>query len=300
MRLLTMLLGLAVLLSSTPAAAQELPNAAQLGQLLGFVRWGGVFMSLFVVVGANAFLSFVGGSATRLSARFTKRRLAIQKVESVARFGIYATTALFVVALSFQINDQTLKVIGAGIVVGVGFGTRDLLAAVAAGIIIMFDRPFQVGDRVNYAGEYGDIVQIGLRSVRMRTLDDALVTIPNNKFLTDVTSSGNHGTLDMHVAMEFYVGADQDLELAERLLQEAMLTSRYVYLGKPAVVLIRQTIVADMVVIELRGKAYVLDTRYEKAFETDVSKRTLGAFRRYGVLPPAAFERPQVPEQGLA
>jgi hypothetical protein len=51
----------------------------------------------------------------------------------------------------------------------------------------MFDRPFQVGDRVSYGGEYGDIIKIGLRSVRMNTLDDNIITIPNNKVFTDVT-----------------------------------------------------------------------------------------------------------------
>ena len=138
---------------------------------------------------------------------------------------------------------------------------------------------------------YGDVIQIGLRSVRIRTLDDNIVTIPNTKLLTDVTSSGNFGDLDMQVVIQFYVGADQDIELAERLVREAMLTSRYVFLSQPIVVLVSQQIVADMVVVQFTAKGYVLDTKYEKAFTTDVSKRVIGAFRRYGVLPPAAFER---------
>ena len=130
----------------------------------------------------------------------------------------------------------------------------------------------------------------------MRTLDDNIVTIPNNKILTEVTSSGNYGALDMQVAVNFYVGADQDVELAERIVREAMLTSRYVFLDKPVVVLVSQEIVADMVVVQLRAKGYVLDTRYEKAFQTDVCKRVLLAFPEYGVLPPAAFERAVRPD----
>lgn len=279
------------LLLSSVGHAQELPDTSEIGQLLGFIRWSGVFISVFVVIGANLALRFVSGAAERLSERFTHRRLTIQKFESFTRFSLYLSTAVVVLALSFQINAQTLKVIGAALVFALGFAMRDLLAAVVAGVTIMFDRPFQVGDRVNYAGQYGDIILIGLRSVRMRTLDDNIVTIPNNKILTGVSSSGNYGALDMMVVIDFYIGADQNIQLAERLVHEAMLTSRYVYLKQPVVVLLKQKILADMVVIQLRAKGYVLDTHYEKAFETDVSKRVLLAFSRYNVLPPAPFLR---------
>ena len=290
-RAITLALACSCLLLSTAAQAQALPDTGEVGQLLGFIRWSGVFISVFVVIGANLALHFVSGAAERLSERFTHRRLTIQKFESFTRFSLYLSTAVMVLALSFQINAQTLKVIGAALVFALGFAMRDLLAAVVAGVTIMFDRPFQVGDRVNYAGQYGDIILIGLRSVRMRTLDDNIVTIPNNKILTDVSSSGNYGALDMMVVVDFYIGADQNIQLAERLVREAMLTSRYVYLKQPVVVLIKQKILADMVVVQLRAKGYVLDTRYEKAFETDVSKRVLLAFSRYDVLPPAPFLR---------
>jgi len=126
----------------------------------------------------------------------------------------------------------------------------------------------------------------------MQTLDDNTVTIPNNKVLTDVTSCGNYGALDMQVQVDFYVGTDQDLDLAERLITEAILTSRFVYLEKPVVVLVKQVLRDDFVAVHLRGKAYVLDTKYEKAFETDVSKTVLRAFREHQILPPAVLHRP--------
>lgn len=281
---------LAVLLVGGVAHAQD-AGVGDIAKLAGFVRWGGVLLSVVFVIGSNLALRFVAAAADNLSERFGNKRLLIQKIESFARFFVYLGTAVVVVALSFEINAQTLKFIAGGLALTIGFAVRDLLAAVAAGVTIMFDRPFQVGDRVHYAGQYGDITQIGLRSVQMRTLDDNIVTIPNNKIFTDVTSSGNYGNLDMQLQVDFYIGADQDLALAERLVKEAMLTSRYVFLEKPVVVRIKQEIVADMVAIKLRGKAYVLDTRYEKAFETDISKRVLLAFREHCVEGPASFER---------
>jgi len=286
----------AILLVTRDAAAQDMPKSDDLVKLIGFIRPLGVFMSVFVVLGGNLLLRFVTDSAQKIAERFPARRLLAQKIESILRFSLYMTVGLTVMGLSFEINTETLRLVALVFGFGIGLAMKDVAASVIAGITIMFDRPFQVGDRVSYAGEYGDIIQIGLRSVRMRTLDDNIVTIPNNKILTEVTSSGNYGALDMQVAVNFYVGADQDVELAERIVREAMLTSRYVFLDKPVVVLVSQEIVADMVVVQLRAKGYVLDTRYEKAFQTDVCKRVLLAFPEYGVLPPAAFERAVRPD----
>src|SRR5690606_33860764 len=98
-----------------------------------------------------------------------------------------------VLGLSVRLDARTLAVIGGALAFAVGFAMRDVVAAFIAGITIIFDRPFQVGDRVRFAGEYGDILKIGLRSVRLLTLDNVIVTIPNNKILTDVTASGNYG-----------------------------------------------------------------------------------------------------------
>jgi small-conductance mechanosensitive channel len=165
------------------------------------------------------------------------------------------------------------------------------VAAFIAGITIMFDRPFQVGDRVEYAGQYGDIVAIGLRSVRMNTLDHNLVTIPNNKVLTDVTSCGNYGQLEMQVPMDFYIGVDQDVRLACELIREACLTSRFVYLDRPVPILAKQTIMQDYVAFHIKARPYVLDTKYEKPFETDVHLRVHEAFREHGVKPPAILHR---------
>lgn len=150
----------------------------------------------------------------------------------------------------------------------------------------MVDRPFQVGDRVTFEGNYGDITAIGLRSVRMRTLNDDIITIPNNKFLNEVTVSGNYGALDMQVVIPFYVGMDENITLARDLIQEAASSSRYIHLPKPVTVLVKQTITDNYLAIKLTCKAYVVDTAYEKLFETDITLRVMKEFKKHGINPP--------------
>jgi len=275
-------------------------QATDIGALVGFIRWSGVLVSIGVVAGTAVALRFLNGIVDRLGERFAHRRLLFNKIWSFVRFFIYLGASVIVIVLSFQFNATVLALVGGTFAVAVGFAMRDLVAAMIAGVTIMLDRPFQVGDRVQYAGEYGDIQAIGLRSVRMVTLDDNVVTIPNNKVLTDVTSCGNYGALDMQVAVDFFIGTDQNVDLAQRLITEAITSSRFTYLKKPVTVLVKQVLKDEFVAVHLRGKAYVLDTRYEKAFETDVSKSVLAAFREHSIEPPAVLHRTLPPARRSA
>lgn len=289
----THLLGFSAFVSavSLPLVALAQGDVPDMSQLAGIIRWGGVVLSIPVIVGAVVLNRIIAGLSSRLSTRFANRRPFFQKTESMARFVLYIATAAIVIGLSVRLDSTALTVIGGALAFAVGFAMRDLVAAFIAGITIMFDRPFQVGDRVAYAGEYGDIIKIGLRSVRMNTLDHNIITIPNNKVLTDVTSSGNYGELEMQVGMDFYIGIDQDIELARALIQEACLTSPYVFLEQPAPVFAKQVILQDIIAVHLKARPYVFDCKYEKPFETDVHTRVLAAFRDKGIGPPAVLHR---------
>lgn len=278
---------------ASEASAQEAPD---LGELAQFIRWGGVVISMLVVAGAAVLIHVIDSLGDRFSGRFADRRPTILLLQSIARFVVYLVTIGVTISLSVQLDDTALAVIGGALAFAVGFAMRDLVAALIAGITIMFDRPFQVGDRVQYGGEYGDIIKIGLRSVRMNTLDHNVVTIPNNKVLTDVTSSGNYGALEMQVPMDFYIGPDQDAQLGVTLIREACLTSPYVFLERPVPVFVKQLIVNDYVAVQLKARPYVFDCKNEKPFETDVHLRVLRAFKKHGIQPPAVLHRSMAAE----
>jgi len=280
--------GATLLALPSHTSAQDVPN---LGQLVEFVRWGGVAASVPIVLGSMFLIRLVEGMGERLSERFSNRRPTIQKVQTTARFFLYILTLALTVGLSIRLDPTALTVIGGAMAFAVGFALRDLVASFIAGITIMFDRPFQVGDRVSYGGEYGDIITIGLRSVRMNTLDHNIITIPNNKVFTDVTSSANYGALEMQVPIDFYIGMDQDARRASELIREACLTSPYVFLSQPIPVLAKQVVLQDIVALHLKARPYVFDSKYEKAFETDVHLRVLDAFREHGIAPPAVLHR---------
>jgi len=267
------------------------PEPEVINQFTSMIRWSGVLTSIVVIFGTWLTFRFIRDFVDRLGRQFANRRLLLHKIATILQFVIYIGTGAAVILLSFRLDAGVLAVIGGTVAVSVGFAVKDVVASFIAGIMIMVDRPFQVGDRISFGGQYGDVTAIGLRSVRVVTLDDNVVTIPNNKFINEITSCGNYGALDMQVVMDFYIGVDQDLDQARSIVNEAAVTSRYVYLPKPVVVRINQMIIDHYVAVRVRVKSYVLDTKYEKAFETDVNLRVLAAFREHGIMPPAVLHR---------
>ncbi len=286
---------LAICCGADSALAQEVSQSARVDAvttLTHMIRWTGLAASLLVIAAAWLLLGFVDRLVEQLSNVFAEYRLTLQKFTAFFRFGVYIFTILTVVLMSFEISREVLAILGGTAAVAIGFAVKDLVASLVAGVMIMFDRPFQVGDRVSFGGEYGDILTIGMRSVKLRTLDDSVVTIPNNMFLNEVTSCGNYGVLNMQVMIDYLIGSDQDVHRAQEIVREAAVTSCYIYLPNPVDVLVTQVAMDGHVALRLRLKAYILDTKLEKAFETDVTLRVIDAFRYEGIQPPAILHRP--------
>ncbi len=273
----------ALLLYSAPALGQDVESAAK---IIEFFRFSGLIPALIFIVIAALLLRLVTGFTRRLGERFTKQRLLAHQIQTMVSFLVYIVTFWLVVSSVFVLEKETMLALAGTIAVSLGFAFKDLAASVLAGITILFDRPFQVGDRVTFGAHYGEITHIGLRSVRMTTLDDSVVTIPNNRFLTEVVVSGNAGQLFMQIVMDYHIAPEADVATAKRIVYEALRTSRFVYLEKPVVVLVNELITDGYVATRLRAKAYVLDMRYEKAFETDVTERVKAGFASANVRPP--------------
>jgi small-conductance mechanosensitive channel len=266
----------------------KIPEGTQIAR---FIRPMGIFWSFILILIMAFILKFMHRTVERMGKQFTNQRLLMQKIETFVQFCIYMGTALCCFLLVFEVNEKLLTLIGGTMALSLGFAVKDLVASFIAGITIMIDVPFQVGDRVNFNGHYGDITAIGLRSVRMQTLSDDVVTIPNNKFLSDVTICGNYGELSMQVVMEFYIGIDQDAAKARKIVNEAAASSHYTHLPKPIVVHAKQQIIENYMSFNITLKAYVLDTQYEKLFVTDVNLRVMEAFKEAGIQPPAILHR---------
>ncbi len=256
-------------------------------QILQFIRPGGVPTAILIFSVAWLIVQLLRKGSEKLGDRMVDRRLAISQVITIFRFMVYIGASAAVVAAVFALNKEMLIALGGTIAVTLGFALKDLVASIIAGITLLIDKPFQVGDRVTFNGFYGEIVSIGLRSVRLVTLDDNMVTIPNNKFLNDIVSSGNAGELNMLIQQDFYIGIDQDLPTAKRIASEALMACPYAYLNKPWAVLVNEVVHEQHFALRIRTKVYVMDLRHEKRLETDITERIVLGFAAAGIQRPS-------------
>jgi len=242
-------------------------------------------LALFLLIGGLFGLNFLGRLLDDMGERFTAYRLSLKKLKAILRFVIYLMLAV-VVPASVLRDTSGLLPLFASLGVGLGFAFKDVFASWMAGVLLVIDEPFQVGDRVSFGDFYGEITEIGLRSVRLVTLDDSVVTIPNSAFLTQSVSSGNAGALDMMVVVPFYISPAEDFDEARRILLEVAATSSYIFLDKPMFTVLYDQFMGERFVTVIDLKAYVFDARFEKAYLTDVSERAKRAFRQAGIRTP--------------
>lgn len=254
----------------------ELDNIARIFSILRFESLVPLAIGITIII---MLARSVKQLSTKLQSKYPSRRVLILQIATVINFFLYIIGISLLVYAVLRPPKEILLAMAGSAAVAIGISLKDIVASVVAGIILLFDRPFQVGDRVAFNGSYGEIMGIGLRTVKLNTLDDNLVTIPNARFLTDMVASGNAGALDMMVVMDFHISPEAEIDLARKIVQEIVATSRYAFLKKPVKVLTSEVVTAERLAVRVRAKAYVIDCRFEKDFESDVVNRVLKVFQ---------------------
>lgn len=248
-------------------------------QLVDLIRPDTLLYVALIVVVVYVLVRALSRAAGSLTHLVPTRRLLIFQIQTLLTFGLYILGACLLVALVLRPSPQLLLAASGSAALAVGFGLKDIASSLIAGLTIVIERPFQVGDWVQFGEHYGEVVQIGIRTSRLVTLDDNLVTVPNSSFLTQAVASANAGNLDMMVSVTVHVALDADVDAAVALLKEVIVTSPYVYLNKPHLVVVQEVDRAERFSLELLARCYVLDVRFQKALATDITVRASRAFR---------------------
>jgi len=235
-----------------------------------------------LVLGAGAWMTAMAlDRGARLASNWMPgQRLTVFRFHTIGRFLVYLGAGLAISAALLSSKPQLLVALLGSAAVAIGFSLKDVAASLFAGLVLLFDQPFQVGDRVSFRDYYGDIVSIGLRSVRILTLGHDTVTIPNSVFLTDAVASGNSGSLSMMVTVKMHVAVSADLDKAMELLREVVMTSRFAWLKNGVSVTLEEAVGETLLpVIAMTARCYTVDFQLEKAMTTDILLRTTRAWR---------------------
>lgn len=253
----------------------------------------GTLVGIAGVLAAAYLAARVVGYALRAVAeRSLRRRISIKMLVPIARFLIYGTAAFLVLGPLLRLSAAQLLAVSGLLGAALGFGLKDLFAGMIGGLVLVTERPYQVGDKVTIDGDYGEVTDIGLRATTLTTPDDSAVRIPNATLFTANVSNANDGQPEMMVVVELTVTASADVGRASVIVEQAMVTSKYVYVDDDHPVAVR--VENETYYRTIRGKAYVADLRDEFAFASDVTERSMAAFARQGIdTPEAAVHVPE-------
>jgi small-conductance mechanosensitive channel len=176
--------------------------------------------------------------AARQAAGSPSAEAAVVLVGRVLRFFLLSI-ALIVILENIGVNVAALlAALGLG-GLALSLGAQDTLTNMISGSIILMDQPFRVGDRIEIQGldTWGDVIEIGLRSTRIRTLDNRMVIIPNASISTTQVVNYTYPDPQYREQVEISVAYSSDLPQVRELLAQAVSHVEGVLDDKPVDVL---------------------------------------------------------------
>jgi small-conductance mechanosensitive channel len=169
----------------------------------------------FIIVAFIALFWF-SGFLKRWMARRLRRHTHLddstrQTIGTLVRY-VTLVIGFMVIMQAAGINLTTFHVLVGAIGVGVGFGLQNIVSNFICGLIVMFEQPVKVGDRVQVADVEGSVIEIGARATTLLTLDNVATIVPNQKLITEVVKNWRHGsgTWQLRIAVPAKYGSDLD------------------------------------------------------------------------------------------
>ena len=199
-------------------------------------------------------------------------------VSGVSFIGFIISVILAVAAMGVDLSN--LAVIAGALSVGIGFGLQDVIKNLVSGIIILFERPFKVGDWVILAGEEGKIKQINIRSTELETFTKRSVIIPNATLISSSLINLTHGDNWQRQSIVVGVSYDADVDLVTRLLIECAKANKKVA-KVPAPMVVFKDFGASSLDFELRF--HVADVRSDWGASSELRYAILKRFREENV-----------------
>ena len=271
---------------ATKSIDESLTIPPEFSDLISFTRifWAIIFFFIGLYL-----IKFISKILELFAERSTKYRITIKGIVPVVRIIGWALVIYIIIAGVFKPPVATLLAVAASLGIAVGFAAQDIFKNIFGGIMILFDRPFQVGDKIEAGNYYGEVVKIGLRSTRIVTPDDSLVSIPNGDIMTHSVSNSNAGEPNCQVVAEIYLPITVDTEKVRQIATEAAQVSNYIYLDKPITVLFFNELKEKRSYYKMKLKAYVMDIRYEFNFKSDMTELVMKELLKQKIISPSDF-----------
>ncbi len=260
-------------------------------QLFNLLMIEKLYRAIFVVllaVPVNGFFIVILKYLERRWADNTETKIDNIIFELLNRFSgaiIYAVG--IILALDIMGINVMPFVAGAGILgVAIGFAAKDTLSNLIAGILLIIDRPFEIGDRIEVwsapagSSSWGDVIDIGLRATKIRTTDNIIIVIPNNEIMKrDIV---NYTLISSNIRVRINIGVsyDTDIKHAKKVILQMASEVDWV-LTEPAPRVVVRSFGESSVDLQLR--VWIDDARRRMDTISTITDRIKCAFDQAGI-----------------
>lgn len=156
----------------------------------------------------------------RILARSGMTHGARDSVVTISTYLIWAMGILVALHV-FGISTTSLMVAFGALGIGLGFGLQNIFNNFISGLILLFERPIQVGDDIEINGIWARVMQINVRATLVQTFDGAALIIPNSEFISNAVTNWSHQDPYLRRQINVGVAYGSDIELVRRTLLEA-------------------------------------------------------------------------------
>ncbi len=226
----------------------------------------------------------IGIFARRALQRRILKRL---KVDSGTSYTLARITQYLIITIgvlvSFNfvgINLSSLTVIFGLLSVGIGFGLQNITSNFISGLIILFERPISVGDRVMVNQIEGDIVEINIRATMVRTVNNILIVVPNSEFVSKDVINYSHGDSTYRLDVNVGVSYSSDLDNVLKALQEVADNNSSVMQNPEPEVFLNEFGDSSW---NMQLRTWIPDVKQYPKVRNELNQAIVRTFRKYGV-----------------
>ncbi len=201
--------------------------------------------------------------------------------------GVIVFSTAIIISLDILGINVMPFIAGAGVAgVAIGFAAKDTLSNLIAGVLLLIDRPFEIGDRIEVwsapagSATWGDVVDIGLRATKIKTTDNIIIIIPNNEIMTRDIVNYTINSSTIRVRVNIGVAYDTDIARAKAVILKIAETIEWLKKEPVPMVVVRNFGESS---VDLQLRIWINNARRRMDTISYVTDKVKEAFDEHGI-----------------
>jgi len=198
-----------------------------------------------------------------------QKKLTLLALAPFVRLLIIIVTIMMIIPLVIEPSFQNMAALLGTAGLALGFALKDYASSLIAGIVAVGERNYRNGDWIKLGDIYGEVYNVGMRTVEVITPDDDRVLIPHSMLWNQAVINSNNGEARLMCVADFYLEPSHDSRKVVGILEDVALTSSFLYFNSTVKVAVKEKPWET----HYRLKAYPVNGAQQFSFISDLTMR---------------------------